>query len=793
MNQTPNLPDKLHRLLQVGLFLLLIASFGSLTNALREGLTLNTDLLFMLPSDSSTARNREISEHVINNFGTRFIVGVETRSPEDAEAAIELITNRIKQKQQYRIQSFEENLKSFENYAEEIAKLRFNLLSALDRGLLESGKSTQLFDKAQQNLYGFEQEPRWNTLQEDPLNLLGHYLAEKLPSEAGEFTENHLITERLPNHYAFIFLSLTSDTFEMNAHESFLEFFAVLENDLKSKFTNIRLIRSGLNFHVAEASTRTKAEITFIAIGSTIAVIGLFLLAFRSIKPLIFALLSIFVGILSAFATTILIFEQIHLFTLVYGASLIGVAVDYSLHHIILLDPERNTDDGKISAHNLRSASFLGMISTVIAYSFLTQSSLPGLQQIATFSIIGLASSWLFVAVCYPIYARFYAGHRNTASNRWITTASMAPHHFWGVMSQPVKFSLLAALLSGCVLVIGFYLTPSSTASVLHQPSPELIKNEILVQDILKGISPNQYFMVQAQSVTELLEIEEKLALQLKQLIQAGALENFEMLGNYFPSETRQHHNYNLLKSVYGESGVAYSLLTEIGVGPEIQRDLSSRYINARGKTILPAQIERLASDTLPHIWLKAEADQVTSIVYLRKVNDKAVLEVLANKMPSITFVDKVEQLNSTITQQYERASQLLLFSIPVICLLLILWHRRLTAGIITFVPIASGICTLAIIAALQMEITLFHIFGLYLVLGLGLDYAIFVYHAANSWKDCFRTIFLSSATSCASFGLLSLSSTPMISAFGLTIFIGSIGNAIFSPLLLHLKPAETT
>lgn len=745
----------------------------------------------MLPSDSSTARNSEINQHVVTNFGTRFIVGIESRSPEDAEAAIEFIANRIKQNPQYKIQSFEENLKAFETYADQIANFRFNLLSTTDRELLESGNSTQLFDKARQSLYGFEQQPRWNSLQEDPLNLLGHYLAEKLPSEAGEFTENYLILEQPPNHYAFIFLSLASDTFEMNTHDSFLNFFAQLENDLKSKFKDIRLIRSGLNFHVAEASTRTKTEISVIALGSTIAIIGLFLLAFRSIKPLIFALLSIFIGVLSSFAITVLIFEQIHLFTLVYGASLIGVAVDYSLHHIILLDPDRNSDDGKISAHNLRSASFLGMISTVIAYSFLTQSSLPGLQQIATFSIIGLASSWLFVAVCYPIYARLGGGQRKTKSNTWIATASMAPYHFWRMMSLPGKFFLLVALMSGCALVIGLYFTPSSTASVLHRPSPELIKNEILVQDLLKGISPNQYFMVQAQSVTELLEIEEELALQLKQSVQAGALENFEMLGNYFPSESRQHHNYNLLKDVYGESGVAFSLLNEIGVDAETQRDLSSRYVNANGKTILPEQIERLASDALPHIWLKAEANQVTSIVYLRKVSNKAALEVLANKMVSVTFVDKVEQLNSAISRQYDRASQLLLFSIPVICLLLILWHRRLTAGIITFVPIASGICTLAILAALQMEITLFHIFGLYLVLGLGLDYAIFVYHAANSWEDCFKAILLSSVTSCASFGLLSLSSTPMISAFGLTIFLGSIGNAIFSPLLLHLKPAE--
>ena len=58
------------------------------------------------------------------------------------------------------------------------------------------------------------------------------------------------------------------------------------------------------------------------------------LFVYRSALPIFLALLSISVGLFLAFIFTYLIFGKVHLFTLVFGASLIGVSIDYTFHFL---------------------------------------------------------------------------------------------------------------------------------------------------------------------------------------------------------------------------------------------------------------------------------------------------------------------------------------------------------------------------------------------------------------------------------------------------------------------------
>ncbi len=86
------------------------------------------------------------------------------------------------------------------------------------------------------------------------------------------------------------------------------------------------------------------------------------------------------------------------------------------------------------------------------------------------------------------------------------------------------------------------------------------------------------------------------------------------------------------------------------------------------------------------------------------------------------------------------------------------------------------------------MPINLFHIFGCYLILGLGMDYSIFSYAEGLKDKISQRSIWLSAMTSGVSFGLLGFSSTPMVQAFGVTLLIGCGFNLLFAPLVGNLK-----
>ncbi|MFP3624391.1 MMPL family transporter, partial [Burkholderia sp. SIMBA_051] len=69
---------------------------------------------------------------------------------------------------------------------------------------------------------------------------------------------------------------------------------------------------------------------------SAVGIALLMLWIFRSPRLIALGFVSTGLGILCALAATLLIFGKLHLLTLVFGASLIGEAVDYSIQYFVV-------------------------------------------------------------------------------------------------------------------------------------------------------------------------------------------------------------------------------------------------------------------------------------------------------------------------------------------------------------------------------------------------------------------------------------------------------------------------
>ena len=122
-------------------------------------------------------------------------------------------------------------------------------------------------------------------------------------------------------------------------------------------------------------------------------------------------------------------------------------------------------------------------------------------------------------------------------------------------------------------------------------------------------------------------------------------------------------------------------------------------------------------------------------------------------------------------------------------------WRYGLRRGfVIGLIPIGviGAICLVYLVA--QVPVTLFHVMAMFLVVGLGVDYQVFV--AEMSGKEDSRhfanALMLSAATSSLSFGLLSLSVLPAVSAFGTTVMLGVWGNLIGGFCLISIWPTLT-
>jgi predicted exporter len=149
------------------------------------------------------------------------------------------------------------------------------------------------------------------------------------------------------------------------------------------------VLEAGVVLHAASASAQAERELSIIGVGSLSGIVLLMGLVFRSIKSIALILLSIAVGCLGALSVCSLVFEKIHLITLVFGASLIGVAQDYGVYFLCQRFSANSETDPWQLLRRILPALILALVTTVIGYMGLALTPFPGLRQMAVFSITG--------------------------------------------------------------------------------------------------------------------------------------------------------------------------------------------------------------------------------------------------------------------------------------------------------------------------------------------------------------------------------------------------------------------
>jgi predicted exporter len=95
---------------------------------------------------------------------------------------------------------------------------------------------------------------------------------------------------------------------------------------------------------------------------------------------------------------------------------------------------------------------------------------------------------------------------------------------------------------------------------------------------------------------------------------------------------------------------------------------------------------------------------------------------------------------------------------------------------------------TFGMFGYLHIPLSLFNIMALMLVLGVGVNYSIFLREGGVHAAASLAGVLLSAGTTLLSFGLLAFSSMPALSSFGLTLLIGVGVAVILAPIVLTFE-----
>jgi predicted exporter len=664
---------------------------------------------------------------------------------------------------------------------------RFQLLAHADQAALSRGADRSFVeDRVRRRLYDPFRPNLGTPLEQDPLGLFDNYLA-ALPyarlAPALDHDAGFLLTRDAERTYAVVLAEVDGSPHDAELQKRVRAALLSAETALRAADATAQVLRAGVVHHAMAARETAEAEVDRIALGSLVGIAILLLLVFRSLRPLLLGLVSVATGIGAAAVMTVGVFGEIHLITLVFGASLIGEAVDYSIQYFAARLSAGRDWDPRAGLRAVFPGVTLAVATSVLGYGALGFAPFPGLRQIALFSIVGLIAAYLTVVLLLPAFARQPATRR---PERMLRAAA----RFWrwcdgwrnGRGRAIVIAVLVAASIPGWMR-----LTADDDIRLLINPVRELLTQEAAIRQLTGFTQSSQFFVIDGISRDEVLEREERLTARLRQLMQQGTLGHYQGVSDFVPSTKRQQQNYTLWQGLWSRDSGLMPVLAANGFRPPAMRHYAEDFRRHAARTLtLDAWLPTTSAAPFRHLWIGEVGSRYVTVVMPTGFSSVTLLEQTAAALPGVALVDQAGDV-SRLLREYRRTGTVMLLIAALLVYVALSWRYGRRESVWTLLPTVMALgTTLAYCGYVGAPLTLFNMMGLLLVLGVGVNYVIFLHEGAERRDAALIGVLLSAATTLLSFGLLGWSATPALSQFGSTLFVGITATVLIAPLLVR-------
>lgn len=681
---------------------------------------------------------------------------------------------------------------------------RFKLLTAPQAEALATKDIGNLIEAATAQLYNAFSYANSNLLAQDPLLLFPANLLALAPSSKVRVSQGILLADQDNNVAAVVMAKGQESAFNPNAQLAQITALTLGLDAVKQSYPDITLLKAGALFHAIAATQTAKSEISILGLASLLGVIALVWLAFRSVMPLLLAIVTISSGLLLAVTFTLSVFGELHLLTLVFGTSLIGIAIDYSFHFYCerLSDTERNA---KATVAYIFPTVTLAFITSALAYVGIGLAPFPGMQQVAIFCAAGLLGAYLTLILAYPLLAgsRLPSGSRPLAlAGKYLANLTQLSNR----LTTPLGMSMFALVIVVWCLVGVTKLTVDDDIRHLQQSPASVTEPENKLRQLLSGGTDNQFLLVRAASEEALQQQLERVSPLLNAAIANQELGNYVSLSRYLPSHQRQDTAYRLQGEIYQNQ--IDTVLTSIGLDENLKPELQASYLAAKAQYIAPADFFKLeAGKQLAPLWLAPNGKATDydalndggaindgasaehgAIVLLGGIQQIDALKTRFANVQSVQLIDKVADISAVMGHYRLLTLKLLALALGIALLLFSLNFGIKKAAVVVAVPALAALLTLATLGLTGSPLSLFHALALILVFGIGIDYSLFFASAQNHGKAVMMAVFMSACSTLLAFGLLAFSQTQAIHYFGLTLSLGIGLTFLLSPLILTTK-----
>lgn len=583
--------------------------------------------------------------------------------------------------------------------------------------------------------------------------------------------------------YAILLLGLRSSAFASGPQ-------ARLLRDLDAAFARVsagraELEMSGANRFGVSIERSMKRDIYRIAALSFFGVALLFFLFVGSLRGFLVVSLPPLAGILVATAGGIALFGSLDGLTMAFGASLMGIGIDYSNHLLIHhgLGPPGTAP--ATTARRLRASLGLGAATTVASLGGMAVTAFPAFREMSCFAAVGVLVALAVSLAVVPDLLRFVPPLPARAVRCAAGFARLQRR--LEVLSRPLLWLPLAAALAGLAWLP--QLDWQDDMSQLADVDQALRAEDQRVRERV-GAPESGYFVVGlAKDAGAAVALNDRIQAALAGPLAGGDVAGVRSLHALLWSEQLQRRN---LKLVYGQADLAerveHAFVAEgfrVGALAPFARALSEPA--PAPLTLADLEASPLAELIEPYVFRMGERTAV--VTTLRGVGSAdAVREALAG-IPGVHVLDQ----RSFVSDVYGEFRQTTLRQLGVgallVLALLALRYRAWRPTLAAFLP--SVVVVLLVLEGLALtgvRTNLMHVLSLVMVTGMGVDYGVFLVDSAHDRRDLGATLLsllMSCLTTALVFGTLTLSSQPALRAIGVTTGVGILLSYALAPLAL--------
>ncbi len=552
---------------------------------------------------------------------------------------------------------------------------------------------------------------------------------------------------------------------------------------------NAHLAISGPGYFSVLISAKTRGEADLIGAVSTVGFILLLLIAYRSPQLLLLAALPIVSGGLAGVAVLAAVFGSAHGITIAFGFTLLGVAQEYPIR---LLSHRRAGEDAIASVRALWPLLATAIVSAAIAYLAFFASGVPGLEQLATFTIAGLLVAGFSTRYLLPyvLPPRF----RDAAAIEGVGAALRVIDR----IPRPAWLPWLLAVVGIVVL----WKAPgpmweNDLAALTPVPEDLLIRDAKLRGEL--GAPDVRYLLVlEAKDADAVLALSEMLEPELDTLAAKKALDAFELPSRYLPSVETQRARQAKLP----DRATLSAALTEASADLPFREDLFTPFLDdvdvARAlPPVTPAEFARAPFGARLASMLVTRDDSTLALATLSGVHDAAALDAFAQtKRGAVRLLDLKGASESLVVAYRERILQALGIAFVLLAITVVVALRSPRRAWHVLAPMTlATLFVIVVERASGLSLSLFHLVAVTLAAGLGLHYALFFERPVADRAEARRTLHATLVCVAAAllvFGMQAVSSLPVLRAIGLTVALGVGFHFCLSILMARHSDART-